>query len=92
MNFVLSSLALLACLFACAQSQPIADARSNYYNYFFELLNPSWRQHRARLRPFGNQNGSPIANVRGQRSVDALEQKLPKAECIYSLESLYCIG
>jgi hypothetical protein len=70
MNFLLSSLALLACLFACAQSQPIADARSNYYNYFFELINPSWRQHRARLRPFGNLLDTSLVNIRGRRSID----------------------
>lgn len=55
------------------ESQPLSDARSGNMNFFFEMLNPSLRQHRARLRPFGNQLGSPVINVRGARDLTQLE-------------------
>jgi hypothetical protein len=61
---------LIACLsFVSIECQPLADARSNYINFFFEMLNPSWRQHRGRIRPFSNQLGSPMLNIRGARDV-----------------------
>jgi hypothetical protein len=59
----------VACATVSVHAQPLADAKSNYINFFFENLNPSWRQHRSRLRPFANQLGSPVINIRGSRDV-----------------------
>ena len=72
MNLVLS---LLACVLVVSQiqvdeCQPIADSKTNYINFFFEQLNPSWRQHRARIRPFSNSLGTPTINVRGARDLE----------------------
>jgi len=36
------------------------------FKHFFELLNPSWRQHRARLRPhISGLGGAAIMSPRG---------------------------
>jgi hypothetical protein len=76
-------LSLVVSLFACVavnvECQPLADARANYINFFFEMLNPSWRNHRARLRPFSNQLGSPVINVRGARDLSKQLELLGKS-------------
>lgn len=49
--------------------QPLADSKRGNINFFIEMINPSFRQHRARIRPFVNQSGSPTINIRGTRSI-----------------------
>lgn len=72
MNILCGLIASLVLLVFGISCQPLADSRSNYINFYMEMLNPSFRQHRARLRPFGNQLGSPILNIRGARDVSKL--------------------
>ena len=69
MKLLFSILAFTMMVSLHVECQPSADSRSNWYNYFFEMLNPVWRHHRARLRPFANQLGSPVINIRGARSI-----------------------
>jgi hypothetical protein len=35
-------------------------------NHFFEYLNPAWRLHRARLRPFVYSNPDPVWRIQGK--------------------------
>lgn len=69
MKLIVSLMAFAVMASLQVECQPSADSRSNWYNYFFEMLNPVWRHHRARLRPFANQMGSPVINIRGARSI-----------------------
>jgi hypothetical protein len=78
MKLLLSLMGLLACVAVNVECQPLADSKSNYINFFFEMLNPSWRNHRARLRPFSNVLGSPVINVRGARDLSDQLEKLGK--------------
>lgn len=95
MNFIIG-LAVLCVMGALqVECQPEADSRENYFPYFFEMLNPSFRHHRARLRPYASQMGSPIVNIRGTRSVTdepEEEDENTRAECIYGDDSIYCTG
>lgn len=69
MNFILSLASLTVLIALNVECQPLADSRNGYINFFTEMLNPSFRQHRGRLRPFASQIGSPVINVRGARDV-----------------------
>ena len=56
--------------------QAIEDGKTNHINFFFEMLNPQFRHHRARLRPFLQQLGAPVINIRGTRDVSQQMKKL----------------
>jgi hypothetical protein len=91
---ILLCLITLSC-FLMIDGQPIAFDRSGL-SFYYELINPRWRNHRTRIRAFTSTLGSPVANIRGARS-SYQEYKLPsdstpKAECFYAFESLNCIG
>lgn len=45
-------------------SQPLANPVHNLINSFIEELNPAFRRHRARLRPYRQQFGSPMISER----------------------------
>ena len=94
MKLALSLASLLVCMAVSIECQPLADARSNYINFFFEMLNPSFRQHRGRLRPFLNQLGSPVINIRGSRDVskqlELLDDPEPRPQCIFSANTIVC--
>ncbi|CAF0904012.1 unnamed protein product [Brachionus calyciflorus] len=94
MNFILSVTLLALSLSVNIECQPLADSKNNFVNFFVEMLNPSFRRHRARLRPFTNQLGSPVINIRGTRDVEKTLRnvEVSSAECVYSLESLICVG
>lgn len=94
MNCILSIVFLACSTLLIVESQPIAFDQSGLALYF-ERINPRFRNHRNRLRPFVNTLSSPITNVRGARST--MEKKAPsdlepKAECFYSFESFQCVG
>jgi hypothetical protein len=67
MQFFLTLILFSCATFTNVQSQPIPFDRSGL-SFYYELINPRWRNHRSRLRPFTNVLGSPIANIRGARS------------------------
>jgi hypothetical protein len=96
MQMILSLVALVACMSLSVESQVLADVKSNNFNALQELVNPSWRHHRSRLRPFVNVAGSPFVSVRGARSVDNQQPELKKdtkrAECIVTDEIITCFG
>lgn len=69
MNIVKSILILSIIITVNVYSQPLADSKNGFVNYLIEMINPSFRRHRARLRPFTNQFGSPVVNVRGARQL-----------------------
>jgi hypothetical protein len=64
---IVSFLLILLCIFGINECQPIADSKTGNINFFFEMLNPTFRHHRARIRPYLNQLGSPLVNIRGTR-------------------------
>lgn len=49
--------------------QALADSKSNYINFYKEMLYPAFRRHRARIRPNNKNRGSPINKIRGSRNV-----------------------
>ena len=69
MNPLLTLVALSSVLFVSVHCQPLADSRFGFIPYLAEQFSPVLKHHRARLRPFTTQFGSPIANVRAGRSV-----------------------
>ena len=48
--------------------QPLA--KNEQINLFIEMMNPSFRRHRARIRPFLSQWGSPMISIRGTRDTE----------------------
>ncbi len=89
MKFLVSVLSLTFLVSSLVDCQPSLDSRSNYYNYFFEMLNPVWRHHRARLRPFTGQLGTPTINIRGARSVDDGNKQIKHAEHKLKIERVH---
>jgi len=91
------SLMALATL-AVVSAQPASDFRATSFNSLQELVNPSWRQHRGRLRPFSQLSGTPIYNVRGARSVDNQQDQQEasgsekRADCIVADEIMTCFA
>jgi hypothetical protein len=69
-------------------AQVLSDSKSSLAQ-FFENLNPVWRHHRARLRPFLSSLGSPMVSVRGVRSINFQDQI---NLCGIDDEVLSCIG
>ena len=56
----------LLCFAAIAINNVSAqDGRFQQMNLFFEYLNPAWRLHRARLRPFVFSNPDPVWRSQG---------------------------
>lgn len=50
--------------------QVLADSKSKNINFYKEILYPSFRRHRARIRPFARLLGSPIIRIRGTRDIN----------------------
>lgn len=69
MNPVLALIALSSILIVSIECQPLNDARFGFIPYLAEQFSPVLKHHRARLRPFTTQFGSPIINVRAGRSI-----------------------
>ncbi len=67
MVLTISLILMLAISSLEVKSQPVKDV--NGQGRFYELLNPRWRSHRARFRPFSSVWGGPMANIRGARSI-----------------------
>jgi len=99
MNPFLTFIAVASLVIVNIECQPLNDARFGFIPYLAEQFSPVLRHHRARLRPFTTQFGSPIINVRAGRSIKeqpnqtqtSPDQK-PRVECVYAFESLFCAG
>ena len=69
MNLILSTVILSITITINVNSQPLADSKNGFVNFLVEMINPSFRRHRARIRPFTNQFGSPVINIRSGRGL-----------------------
>lgn len=52
--------------------QPLG--KNDKLNLLIEMMNPSFRRHRARIRPFLSQWGSPMISIRGTRDTEKISK------------------
>ncbi|RNA30452.1 hypothetical protein BpHYR1_036212 [Brachionus plicatilis] len=92
MNFIFATIFCLALFVKNVHCQALADSKSNYINFYKEMLYPAFRRHRGRIRPNHGNRGSPINKIRGSRSTEKKSSDSDNAECVYYINSLICSG
>ena len=58
-----------------ARLQVFSSSKSKNIDFYKEMLYPSFRRHRARIRPFARILGTPIIHIRGARDTNNNKSK-----------------
>ncbi|RNA11574.1 hypothetical protein BpHYR1_024906 [Brachionus plicatilis] len=91
MNIFSNFILIFSFLNLTVTAQPLANPLNDLVNSLIEKLKPEFRRHRARFRPYRQQFGSPMIMARDTEKFNA-NLELCSAECIYTIDSLFCSG